>query len=284
MTIFLIIIAILALFFLIIDIIDINRLVKREYVIESDKLNKEMCIVMLADLHNRSFGKDNERLLSALDDIRPDYICCAGDMILAKPGRSYETAANFMQDIAKYPVYYGIGNHEYRSKIYPEQYGTMYEDYIKHLTDNNINVIENGFLEIEGTNISLHGIMIDRSYYKRFKKYKMSADYVSEMCGPFLEEKYNILIGHNPEYFEAYAGAGADLVFAGHVHGGIMRLPLLGGVISPKLTLFPKYSGGRYELGNSTMVLSCGLGCHTLPLRIFNPGEISVIRLKPCSK
>ena len=65
----------------------------------------------------------------------------------------------------------------------------------------------------------------------------------------------------------------------GHVHGGLMRLPFLGGVISPRLILFPKYDGGRFEHGNSVMLLSRGLGTHTLPIRIFNPGELVFIRI-----
>ena len=58
-----------------------------------------------------------------------------------------------------------------------------------------------------------------------------------------------------------------------------MRLPVLGGVISPAIRLFPRYDGGEFKEGNSTMILSKGLGTHTLPLRIFNPGELVVIEL-----
>lgn len=89
------------------------------------------------------------------------------------------------------------------------------------------------------------------------------------------------MIAHNPEYFPAYAEWGADLVLSGHVHGGLMRLPFLGGVIAPSMKLFPKYDGGVFEEHGSTMILSRGLGTHTLPIRIFNPGELVVIRLTP---
>ena len=82
-------------------------------------------------------------------------------------------------------------------------------------------------------------------------------------------------------YFPAYAEWGADLVLSGHVHGGIMRLPLLGGVISPTLRLFPRYDGGLFQEGGSTMILGRGLGSHTIPIRIFNPGELVVVELEP---
>ena len=90
----------------------------------------------------------------------------------------------------------------------------------------------------------------------------------------------NILIAHNPEYFKEYADWGADFVLSGHVHGGIMRLPLLGGVISPSYKLFPKYDGGVFREGKSTMLLGRGMGSHTLPFRFFNPAELLVVTLK----
>lgn len=73
---------------------------------------------------------------------------------------------------------------------------------------------------------------------------------------------------------------GADLTVAGHVHGGVMKLPLLGGVISPSFRLFPKYDRGMFEEYGKRMVLSRGLGMHTIPIRIFNPGELVVIHLE----
>ena len=109
------------------------------------------------------------------------------------------------------------------------------------------------------------------------------------MTGAYLEKKlgrpdrsrFNILIAHNPSYFPAYAEFGADLVLSGHVHGGIARIPFLGGVISPALRLFPKYDGGRYREGESVMILGRGLGTHTIPVRFLNPGELVEVIVNP---
>ena len=91
-------------------------------------------------------------------------------------------------------------------------------------------------------------------------------------------------MAHNPDYFEEYAAWGADLVLSGHVHGGMMRLPILGGVVSPAFKLFPKYDGGLFQQGKSTMILSRGLGMHTIPIRIFNPGELILLKICPKSE
>ena len=109
----------------------------------------------------------------------------------------------------------------------------------------------------------------------------MDAGYIKELLGESRKDYFTILLAHNPDYFPEYDAWGADLVLSGHVHGGLMRLPLLGGVVSPATRLFPKYDGGLFEGKNGKMILGRGLGTHTLPIRIFNPGELIVVELEP---
>jgi predicted MPP superfamily phosphohydrolase len=126
-------------------------------------------------------------------------------------------------------------------------------------------------------------------YYKKFTKTELTQEELGRILGEADPSVYTVLLSHMPVYFEQYAVWGADLCLCGHVHGGLMRLPLIGGVMGTRPNLFPKYSGGQYsfpkgsgESGEkSTMILTCGLGMHTLPIRIFNPGEISCVDLLP---
>lgn len=282
-------ISIIAVFFIAVMIIDGTRFVIREYTLESDKIQDGIDMAVLADLHNKQYGRDNCRLLEALDRMQPHVVMVAGDILTAKPGKGYELAASFMERVAeKYPVYYGLGNHEYRMKIYPEHYGDEFAEYMKRLKNAGIQVLDNQSAQIhiqrerKLTKLSVTGASIERRYYKRFRKIYMESDYLNNIVGKPNKDSYQILLAHNPEYFEEYADWGADLVLSGHVHGGIMRLPILGGVVSPKFVFFPKYDGGLFKRGSSTMVLSRGLGMHTIPIRIFNPAELVVIHLKPC--
>ena len=142
-------------------------------------------------------------------------------------------------------------------------------------------LLENESVLLPETGIRIFGVEIDMDYYKKLRKSVMKVSYLNSLLGRPCADEYNILLAHNPDYFQAYAGWGADLVLSGHVHGGIMRLPVLGGVLSPALRLFPRYDGGLYEEGKSKMVLGRGLGTHTLPIRVFNPGELIVVRLEP---
>lgn len=285
----LMVLAVLAVFFIIVMLIDGNRFVIREYTIENEKIKDGIDLAVLADLHNKQYGTENEKLLKALDEANPHVVMVAGDMLTAKPGKGYEKAASFMEKVAeKYPVYYGLGNHEYRMKIYPEQYGTEFAEYVDCLETAGIQVLDNesALIQVKReqrlTNIRVSGVSIERFYYKRFRKLYMSSEYLDGLIGKADEESYQILLAHNPEYFETYADWGADLTLSGHVHGGIMRLPVLGGVVSPKLVLFPKYDGGHFLRKGAHMVLSRGLGMHTIPIRIFNPAELVLIHLKPC--
>lgn len=280
---------ILAVFFIIVMLVDGNRFVVREYTLSSDKIKENMDLAVLADLHNKQYGRENQKLLEALDKISPDAVMVAGDMLTANPGKGYEPAASFMEKAAaKYPVYYGLGNHEYRMKLYREDYGDEFEEYMQRLNKAGVVVLDNESTQMRikkkdlRTDVRITGASIERCYYKRFQKTFMEADYLDSIVGKADKDSYQILLAHNPEYFEEYVNWGADLILSGHIHGGMMRLPVLGGVVSPKFVFFPRYDGGLFQKNSSSMVLSRGLGMHTIPIRIFNPGELVVIHLTPC--
>lgn len=248
---------------------------------KSEKLTRVCRFVFLSDLHNKSFGKDNQQLLDAIEQAKPDFVVTAGDMLVGKPKAPMDVAIKLMKDLAeKYPVYYGNGNHEYRLKIYPETYGTMYQEYKEALKACGVHLLENEqeTLQYGKHRINICGLEIDRFYYKRFKKVYMDEGYIESEVGK-KSNLFTILIAHNPTYFPQYAKWGADLTLSGHNHGGIIRLPKLGGVISPQLRLFPHYDGGLYKNGDKIMVLSRGLGTHTIPLRIGNRAEMITIDL-----
>lgn len=266
---------------LLVAVWDGNRFITVKYEIVSDKIAKPCRFILLSDQHNKTYGKENEKLIGQIESLSPDAVLVAGDMLTAVKGQPFDNALSLMQRLAaKYPIYYGMGNHEYRLELYPEQYGDAYEKYVAGLKAAGIDPLINQNTDLPVYNIAICGSQIGREYYRRFRKYPMKADYLPKILGEPRTDACQILIAHNPLYFEEYAAWGADVVVSGHVHGGIMRLPVLGGVLSPNLSLFPKYDGGRFELGKAVMILSRGIGTHTIPLRIFNPAELVVLDFK----
>lgn len=260
---------------------DTNRFVVKKYMFQSDKLKKNCRIVFLSDLHNKEYGGDNERLLKAIEELSPDLVLVGGDMLTAKPGVSFQKAASFLlKCVEKYPVYYALGNHEYRLRIYPENYGAMYQDYMACIAKGDIRFLDNESLLLPEYGIRLTGLTIEKKYYKRFAKRKMEEGYLLKTIGRPDESSYQILLAHNPEFYPDYAAWGSDLVLAGHVHGGVARIPGFKGMVSPSLLPFPHYDGGLFEEAGSRMVVSRGLGMHTIPVRLFNPGELIVLELR----
>jgi len=260
---------------------DSTRFVIRKHVIKSSKITADYRAVVLADLHNKKFGKNNQLLLQAIEEQKPDGIWIAGDILTARPGKSLEPAIELLTALAgKYPIFYANGNHEHRIKLYPETYGDMAKAYAEALKKLGIQPLVNEATEVQDSNLLVYGAEIDREYYKRFTIPNMEETYLEELLGEPKADKYVVLLAHNPDYFPVYAKWGADLVLSGHVHGGMVRIPGWKGVVSPNVRFFPKYDGGKFEEGKSTMILSRGLGMHTIPIRLFNPGELIVIDLE----
>ncbi len=280
-TMILLILLAIILFFVIVMVIDCNRFVIKEYTYVSDKLQKDGKFVLLSDLHNKSFGLNNEKLFAAIEKQNPDAVLIAGDMYTSRANRDNGAATDFVCCLAKkYPVYYGNGNHEYKTKIFTDVFGSMYADFEKKVKMAGVELLVNEKVTLKPYNLDVYGVEIEKQYYGKFVTPHMEKEYLEELLGKPDESKCTLLIAHNPDYFETYAEWGADLVVSGHVHGGLMKLPVLGGVISPKLKLFPKYDGGEFKEEKSTMILGRGLGTHTLPIRIFNPGELVIIDFK----
>ena len=261
---------------------DSNRFVVRRLEICDRRIIKSVRAIVLADLHNKCYGKENKMLLDAIREQKPDVILIAGDILTAQPGKTMEPAIHLLRELAgEFPVYYGNGNHEYRLKLYPQVYGNMAEEYGQALKDMGIEPLANSHVHLEECGITIFGAEIARDYYKRFKKSHMEEEYMRQLLGVPNNGCYIILLAHNPDYFPEYAQWGADLTVAGHVHGGVIRIPLLNkGVISPSLRLFPKYDGGVFKEGEAVMLLSRGLGMHTIPIRLFNPAELWVVDFK----
>ena len=257
-----------------------------EEIISSDKIpvSFDGCrIVIIADLHNYSYGKNNEILKKQIDQVKPDFILVAGDMLVRKAKNKYETAYSLLKSLSKkYPIYYGMGNHEQSLASQQEEYAKLYREYEKNLKKEGITFLDNEKITLrrKGEDVRITGLSIGKPYYGKYKKVIMPEDYIEKSVGKCDRQCYNILIAHNPMYFTDYVAYGADLVISGHVHGGIIRLPFLGGMLSPQYRFFPKYDAGRFETGDCTMLISRGLGLHTLKFRIGNRPELMTVILK----
>lgn len=238
-------------------------------------------LVYLSDLHNVSFGAENHQLVEQIKELHPEVILFGGDLIVSKAGEDMETGIHLMQELSKLcPVIYSLGNHEKRLMDRPEEYPGMWEQLKQELQGTVIwSINEVIQLPVRDTTLSILGLDLPLSFYGRFRKKPLSERDMTQLCGECPKEFF-VLLAHHPVFFPEYVKYGAKLVLSGHVHGGMVRIPGLGGVISPMFWLFPKYTKGRYTIKDATMLLSGGLGNHTIKIRLFNQPEILSITLK----
>ncbi|MCM1184727.1 MAG: metallophosphoesterase [Roseburia sp.] len=271
----------IAVILLIVGIVDGNRFeVVRETFTLPDLL-RDCRFVLISDLHNKVYGNRNDKVIAAVREINPDFILLAGDMVTSKVSEDMTPAIELVQALCReYRVYYGLGNHETKMKCCRKKFGDKYKALEEAVTVAGAVLLDNTSRMLSEYNVVITGLELELEYFAHFKKARMAEDYLNKAIGRAQSHRCNILIAHNPDYFEEYAAWGADLVVSGHVHGGIMRLPVLGGVIAPSYTLFPKYDGGVFREGASVMLLGRGMGSHTLPFRFFNPAQLYAVELK----
>ena len=263
---------------------EINTFRVTNYAISSEKLNgmNEKRIVFLSDLHNQEYGCNNSKLLQKIKEQNPSLILVGGDMLIGKKNVSTHVAETFIIELTKIaPVYYANGNHEFRMKAYEEIYEGKNKEYKEKLEQHGVIFLENDYVELELGNkkIEIYGLEIPKETYKKFTKVALTLQQMEELLAKSEDDHYRILLAHNPVFMDTYEAWGADLILSGHLHGGVVRLPGIGGVISPQFKLFPKYSGELTVKDNCSIVVSKGLGTHTIPIRFLNPAEVVVLSI-----
>ena len=266
---------------------NVNTLEVTKYVVENKKVPKEFDgynIVQISDLHSKLFGENNKKLIQKIKSLNPDIVVVTGDLIDGE-NNNYNVALDFMKEISKlYRVYYIIGNHEQKSLI--KKYKDEYKDYFNKLHQIDFVNLDNNKVEIVkgDSNINLYGLTVPYSCYKYLfdnqETTSIDIDFLEEKLGKVDREQFNILLAHTPFYFDEYEKWGADLTLCGHVHGGIVRLPIVGGLLSPDRKFFPKYDLGEYIKNKSTMIVSKGLGGSKVLIRVNCKPEIVNIKLK----
>ncbi len=296
LTVLIMILAVAAAALLIEILRELHSLTVTRYEVKSKKLNgirQEVKIVFLSDLHNCLYGEKNSRLLQTVRDEKPDLILIGGDMMVGKFGVPHDIALDFVRQLpALCPVIYSNGNHEQRRKSDPELYGNIHEEYEQELRKSGVRFLENDscIVEFSGKKFRICGLALGMETYAKFKKAPVTSGMIKDCFGfsPAEDAKagngspeydYSVLLAHNPTYTDAYLGWGADLILSGHLHGGLVRIPGFGGIITPQGFLFPKHSGEMKRHGEQTVIVSRGLGSHTLNIRLFNLPEVVTVTL-----
>lgn len=241
-------------------------LVVTHYTYVSEKISEDLAgyrIVQISDLHNATFGKDNQRLVKKIEVLNPDMIVITGDMVDSNRP-NVDVALDFATQAAKIcPTYYITGNHENWLSEGDKQ------RLLKGLSDAGVICLsdETTDIKVKNSTFTLIGLNDESLRGNTLQNLVKKQD----------EAQLQILLAHEPQYLEKYAMSKVDLVLAGHAHGGQFRIPFVGGLVAPDQGFFPEYTEGVHVDGQTTMVISRGLGNSVVPLRLFNLPEVVCI-------
>ena len=227
-------------------------------------------ILLLSDLHDRDL---KDKINEICKEEKPDIIVMSGDMANYN---GYNKFFELVKSLNKYDIYYVTGNHE------QDMNSKVYDKFIDEL-DKYVNILDNEMVEIyEGEDhINLYGLNYPLRYYSKKGMYNLTDDNISARIGKADKKEYNILLTHNPLYYDTYSEWGSDLTLSGHVHGGIVRIPFAGGLLSPDFTFFPKYSEGKNKINDMDLIISRGLGNGgQIKVRINNHSEVVIVKLE----
>lgn len=225
-------------------------------------------VAELSDLHGRSFGKNNVRLLRTLQKARPDMICICGDLFDEKTDLTMlEPLLTGLTDIA--PVYYVTGNHEWQVKNLRET--------LQKIRAWGVTVLEN-----EGRVLSRGGAeMVVAGVHDPCGPYDMKtpAALVRELRSTQGND-FILMLSHRNDELAMWSQLGVQLVLSGHCHGGVVRLPFVGGVFGTRRELFPEYDAGVYRQDGTTLFVSRGLGYTNVHFRLFNRPHVPIMILR----
>jgi predicted MPP superfamily phosphohydrolase len=253
-----------------------NGLLVKKYIINTNKLDadKSVRIVLITDLHNHVYGKNQNKLVSLIKKQNPDIIALAGDIADDQvPIAGTELFLDGIKGIA--PIYYVSGNHEFWSND------------INHIKKTirkyGVTILENSYEQISINNSAIIIGGVDDPDITKYEKPDL--DWEGELCTAFSQlenrSEFKILLAHRAELIEIYKKTYFDLVLSGHAHGGQVRIPfLLNGLYAPNQGWFPKYAGGIYKHDSLTHIVSRGVSYNPRLPRIFNPPEVVVIEVK----
>lgn len=252
-----------------------NSLEITHYTVTSERLPESFDgfrIAHLSDFH----GESVPELYDTIKAAHPDLIACTGDM--ADDEGSYIPVVEFISRLPLIaPTYLITGNHD----LWRSDFSAME----KEIEDSGAKFLHNERVELcsGGESIILTGIS------DPFTKASKNINRHIELALSQLPKsgKFDIALFHRANYLDRLKEHGFDLILSGHMHGGQIRIPHIGGVLAPLSSMasngkmfFPQYTGGRYDYENTVMIVSRGLGNPMIIPRVFNRPELVIVQLK----
>lgn len=226
-------------------------------------------VVEIADLHGRELGEKNRGLLRSVESAEPDLICIDGDLF------DENTELTMLEPLLRglvriAPTFYVTGNHEWQVE--------HLRDILSRMEELGVNVLENEYrlLRCGEARIAVAGVHDPCGPYDM----KQPEQVVSELRAEAGEDTYILMLAHRNDTLPLWSELGVQTVLTGHCHGGVVRIPLIGGVFGTRRELFPEYDAGLFQNGGTNLYVSRGLGYTNVHFRLFNRPQLPVLVLR----
>lgn len=236
------------------------RMTVRRVSVASGKVKSPVRLLHMGDLHVRRWSRVEEGLVAAARSLSPDAILLSGDYSAA-PG-SYDALARVFRELAAVaPVYAALGN----SELIRPVHARLRLKGLTWLDD------DDRAVSVRGTPLRVYGIRpgSERNFWQHGRKSR-----------PF---ELGVVLYHFPDFAPKLDVLPYDLMLCGHTHGGQVRLPVVGALLSLSRA-GTDYAEGVFRAEGRTAVVTRGVGCegYGLPrFRFLCPPEVVVVDLVP---
>jgi len=227
-------------------------------------------VLHLSDIHFEGWTPRERRLLEVARALAPDLIFLTGDYLNLSSvdnGPARQGVRDLLAELAAVaPTYAVIGSPPVdRPDVVPQIFAGLP---ITWLVD------EAAEVEAKGHHLRLIGVRCTADH-------RRDGERLRQLCSAGLNPALQVLLYHSPDLFPLAAELGIDLHLAGHTHGGQLRLPLFGALVTSS-AFWKRYEAGLYRQGTSTLYVSRGIGVEgkgAPRARFLAPPEVVLILL-----
>ncbi len=254
-----------------------HRLKVRRVVVETEKISVPLRILHISDIQSARVGAYEEAAFAKMRELKPDLVLFTGDLLQVNPPSNTaaelrKMAVLFDSLSPRFGKYRVLGDVDWETN----RASTAELGGVITLEDTGA-----GF-PVEGGQVQILGLRRSGS-----RKGNIGLGTISAWLRTTRAEDFTIVLGHAPDYAMAVAELPIDLCLAGHTHGGQVRIPFMGPIVT--LSGVPRaWARGFRPVGNTRLNVSAGIGCeHTdavPPIRFACPPEMTLIEVVPCAK
>ncbi|MBM4086855.1 MAG: hypothetical protein FJ272_18865 [Planctomycetes bacterium] len=244
-------------------------------------------VLHITDSHFKLGDEEKLAFAKSLGRYEVDFAFLTGDLIEDASGVRY--CADMVRSLRpRYGTFVALGGHDYfevtcfevmldaltrggRHRSMPNPT----EELVRQLTDAGARVLVNEAttVDVRGHRVAIVGL--DDPFF--------GCPELEKAWRNVPESAFKMVLVHCPDVVDEIAARGADVAFAGHTHGGQIRIPPVGAVIT-RSTLHPRHASGIFRIGHTAFHINNGLGSGKWThLRLFCRPEATIVEIMPSS-